>query len=98
MTDAALGSLMVRYTDAKRRRATLYTAVQASKSHLHNAERAIWELPDIGDLTHDRISELVVMDYPPAHVVTDQLCELRAACQDFDLARAQLTDAGIDVS
>lgn len=87
---------MLRYTDAKRRRTSLYEAIRASGEQTADAWRPIWDLPELCYFT-GQIPPIVIVDYPAATVLADQLRELRAACQDLDLAQQQLTEAGIDL-
>lgn len=97
MTDAALGALMVRYSDAKRRRAGLVDAVQATTKRISEALRPILGMmTDLRFLTAEGVPAFV--EYPAGQVIADQLHELRTACQDFELATQQLADAGIDLT
>lgn len=90
MTDAALGNLMLRLSDAKRRQATLM-------AHLHEVGRI---LSNFGDNLRYVNQEAPPFPegYPERAIVKGMLDDLRAVCQDIALAHTQLADAGIDVS
>lgn len=97
MTDAALGNLMLRLSDAKRRRTTLLASLEEQGRMLWNFGHNLKELHQILTLNDDIIPRCPD-GYASREALEAVLDDLRAVCQDIALAHTQLANAGIDVS
>lgn len=97
MTDAALGHLMLRLTDAKRRRATLMSDLAQQGVTLWDFGHHLRQVREILVLNDDTLPKFPE-GYPDPRQLRAMLDDLRTVCQDIALANTQLADAGIDVS
>lgn len=94
MTDAALGNLALRYSDAKRRQAALVAALESHGRLLRDLSHNLTYMSSSWGEQFLQIPG----DYPDRATLEAQLADWRAVSQDLQLWQQQLAEAGVDLS
>ena len=103
--DAAIGRLVSRHSELKRRRAALISEGREIAKKLAEAAqalsgidytRAFWHGREDGYTSSMNRNDVGRMDYVPAEQVNDLFDELRQVAKELRQAREQMKAAGID--
>jgi hypothetical protein len=102
--DAAIGRMVARYSEAKKRRAALMSEARAVGEKLENAGKTLKELEYVKAFWDGRSdgqvrqkADATVNAYPEAERANDLIEELRLVAAEIRQLREQMKDAGLSV-